>query len=80
VIDSYMVIDGREMELRELFLKLRERLAARCGKEVSIDILLRTYSDAKKVSAFAAMSGCLANIEKNENSYVVHIIGNVCCV
>lgn len=75
-----MVIDGREIELQELFVNLKEIMCSSCGKEVDVDILVKSGSDSRKVNAFASMSGCRASIEKKEGYYIVHISGYACCV
>lgn len=75
-----MLIDAREIELPELFLQLRVILASLLGENVTIEIFLRNYSDAKKVTAFAAMSGCQTSIEKKGDYCIVRITGHVCCV
>jgi len=73
-------IDGRETELQELFVKLKEIMCSSCGKEVDVDILVKSGSDSRKVNAFASMSGCRTRIEKKEGHYIVHISGYACCV
>jgi len=73
-------IDAREIELRKLFVKLKEIMCSYCGNEVDIDILVKSYSDSKKLSTFALMSGCKTSIEKKEEYCIVRISGNACCV
>lgn len=75
-----MEIDAREIGLSELFVELRELMCSSCGKEVDIDILVKGYSDSRKLSTFALMSGCRTNIEKKEEYYIVRISGHACCV
>ncbi len=75
-----MVIDAREMKLLELFSKLKTLFEARCGHEVAVEVMIGTYRDSKRITAFASMSGCQTNTEKKEGYYIVRISGNVCCV
>jgi hypothetical protein len=75
-----MSIDARDMALRELFVKLREIMYASCGKDVAVDILIKSYTDAGKVTSFASMSGCRTSIEKKGEYCIVHISGHACCV
>jgi hypothetical protein len=75
-----MVLDGRDIELVQLFEKLREILIASLGSEIFVDVLVRTTIDSRKVRAFAAMSGCNTLIEERNGHYIVHISGNACCV
>lgn len=75
-----MEIDAREIELSGLFVELKELMCSYRGKEVDIDILVKGHCDSRKLSAFALMSGCMANIEKKEEYCIVHISGHACCV
>ena len=74
-----MIIDARDFEETSLFVKLKETMASFCGKDVLIEILLSSRQNAKKVMAFASMSGCRAEIGEKEG-YTVIISGNVCCI
>lgn len=74
-----MMIDAREIELMDLLLQLKEILAAQCNLEVSIDVVVRNFPDSKKVSTFAAMSGCQTETLETDGCYLVRISGNVCC-
>lgn len=74
-----MQIDARELEITELLKKLKEILSSqRCG-EVNVDLNVKTAADAKKIEAFASMSGCSTKIDKKDNYYLVHVKGNPCC-
>jgi len=73
-------IDAREIELQELFVKLKEIMCSSCSEEVNVDILVKSGSDSRKVNAFASMSGYRTSIEKKEGYYLVHISGYACCV
>jgi len=73
-------IDARDIELRELFVKLKEIMCSSCGQEVEIAILVKTYNDSKRLSTFALMSGCKTSIEKKDEYCVVRISGYACCV
>ena len=75
-----MVIDARELESRELFLKVRGILAERCGREIDIEVLLSTSRESKKLKAFASMSGCRTSIREKDGFFIAHITGNACCV
>jgi hypothetical protein len=75
-----MSLDARDIELRELFVKLREIMCTSCGKDVAVDVLIKSYTDSRKVVAFASMSGCRTSVEKKEEYCIVHISGNACCV
>jgi len=73
-------LDARKIEMLELFVKLKEIMCSSCGKEVDIDILVKNYSDSRKLSTFALMSGCKTSIEKKEEYCIVRISGHACCV
>ncbi len=74
-----MQIDARKLGIEELLRKLKEILASQHGCDVDIDILLSTTEDAKKITAFVSMSGCTAHVDKNNNYYIMHISGTICC-
>ncbi len=77
-----MILDAREFEhSSDLFRKLKELLAMQCGGEVLVEVVLNTYDVAKKVKAFASMSGCNTSIDidKEKDYYVVRITGTPCC-
>jgi len=75
-----MIFDGRNIEVREVLLRLKEALTSCIGEEVSIDILLKELDDVRRVKAFASMSGCVTAIEGRDGYYLLRIRGNVCCV
>jgi len=74
-----MEIDARELDMQDLFKKLKENLSCKCGSDVSIDILLNTTEEARKISAFVSMSGCKTEIDKKGECYIMHISGTPCC-
>ncbi|MBZ0157996.1 MAG: hypothetical protein K8I29_17505 [Alphaproteobacteria bacterium] len=73
-----MVIDARETESRELFLRLRELFAQSCNEEISLEILLPSRQEAKKTKSFAEMSGYRTVTEEREGCYRVLIAGVSC--
>jgi hypothetical protein len=74
-----MIVDARALDLKELLLRMRDVLADRVGQEVSVEVLLSTAAETKRLRAFVSMSGCLTTVEKKDDYYVVHITGSVCC-
>ncbi|MDH4028821.1 MAG: hypothetical protein OEU95_08325 [Nitrospirota bacterium] len=74
-----MEIDARELDMQDLLKKLKENLSFKCGCDVSIDIMLNTTEETRKVSAFAAMSGCKTKTDKKGEYYIMHITGTPCC-
>jgi hypothetical protein len=74
-----MTIDARSLDLKELLLRMREVLSDRVGQEVSVEVLLNTSDETKKLRAFVSMSGCSTTVERKEDYYVVNIKGSVCC-
>ena len=66
--------------MREVFEKLKEIMCSFSGKEVDIEILVKSYGDSRKLSTFALMSGCKTRIEKKEEYCIVRISGYACCV
>jgi len=72
-------IDAREIGLMDLFLQLKDLFAARCNLEVNVDVLVTNFHDSRKVSTFAAMSGCQTEIMETDGCYLVRISGNICC-
>ncbi len=75
-----MVIDARNLQLEELFRRLREILASKIGTEVFIEILFDTHTDTKKIKAFVSMSGCQMEIGEKEGDKILRITGSPCCV
>ncbi|MEJ2684220.1 MAG: hypothetical protein P8Z71_07480 [Candidatus Sulfobium sp.] len=73
------MIDAREIELLDLLLQLKDLFAAQCGLEVNVDVLVGDFRDSKKISAFAAMSGCQTEIQERDGCYLVRITGSICC-
>lgn len=74
-----MHIDARELALQDLLTQFKEILSANRECFLTMDILVNTVSDANKVKGFASMSGCTAEIDKQENYYIIHVTGNPCC-
>jgi hypothetical protein len=72
-------LDTKELELKELFIKLKDILASKLGKEVSIRICVYSLSDAAKIKAFIRMSGCQIKVDKKEGCFILHITGSPCC-
>ncbi|RPI36354.1 MAG: hypothetical protein EHM54_05925 [Nitrospiraceae bacterium] len=75
-----VIIDAREIGLKELFIRLREFMRSRCGQDIAVDVLVESYSDSMKVTAFASLSGCQTSTEKKAEYYIVHVSGIACCV
>lgn len=76
-----MVIDAREIGPLEILTKLKKIFEEYRVKEVHIEILIKTQSDAKRIKAFAAMSGYCANVEAKNGYFATHITGVSCgCV
>ena len=75
-----MEIDGRYSELHEILLQIREILAASVGREVLMEVLIKTPNEARKVKAFVSMSGCKVHMDKKNGHFVVRVTGAVCCV
>ncbi len=74
-----MKIDARDLDLQELFIKLKEVLASKLGCDVNIEILINTLADTKKITAFVSMAGCRTEIDKKDNYYIMHVKGTPCC-
>jgi hypothetical protein len=70
-----MVIDGRRLRTRELFLVLRDALKMEPGHDVSIELLVDKECDFMRVRAFLRMSGCRAEMEERDGHHVVRISG-----
>ncbi|MBI4684153.1 MAG: hypothetical protein HY755_03025 [Nitrospirae bacterium] len=76
-----MIIDARKnKDSRELFRTLKDVFVKEIGNEVFIEVLVDTNETAKKVKAFASMSGCQAVAEEKDGYCVVRITGRPCCV
>jgi len=76
-----MVIDAREIGAQEILTKLKKIFEEYCEKEVDIEILIKTQSDAKRIKAFAAMSGYNTKVEVENGYFATHITGISCgCV
>jgi hypothetical protein len=74
-----MEIDGREMAVQELLKQLKDILSSKRECFLSIDVLVKTVSDAKKITGFASMSGCTATIETKDDYCIIHVRGIPCC-
>ena len=74
-----MEIDGREIDLKDVLKQLKQILLANRERSIAVDVLVNTMADAKKISAFVAMSGCAPEIDKIDSFYIIRIRGNVCC-
>ncbi|MEW6602923.1 MAG: hypothetical protein AB1499_18270 [Nitrospirota bacterium] len=74
-----MEIDGREMDVQELLKQLKDIMSSKRECFLSIDVLTKTMSDAKKITGFASMSGCTAEIDKKDDYCIVHVRGIPCC-
>lgn len=74
-----MHIDARSLDIQELLSKLKELLSSACGHEVDIEMTINSLSEAKKVKAFAAMSGCRTEVAKKGECYILSIKGIPCC-
>ena len=74
-----MEIDGREMAVHEVLKQLKEILSSKRECFLSIDVLVKTVSDAKKITGFASMSGCTAEIETKDDYCIIHVRGIPCC-
>lgn len=76
-----MVIDAREIGPQEILTKLKKIFEEYREKEIDIEILIKTQSDAKRIKAFATMSGYNANVEAKNGYFSTHITGISCgCV
>lgn len=74
-----MHIDARHEPLEKLFLKLKDVLSDNLGNEVSIDILVSTEKDARRVETFVSMSGCTSRVERRDDHFFLHVSGSPCC-
>lgn len=70
-----MIIDAREGDLQELFIRLREIFET--GMKEPLEIMLKTNIDLKKVKTFASMSGCRIEI-KDKDEYFIIILTDCC--
>lgn len=75
-----MIIDARNRELKELFVKLKEILESKVGTDVFIEILIDPFTDVKKIKSFVSMSGCRTDVEEKGEYYIVRLTGTPCCV
>ncbi len=74
-----MHIDARKLDRQELFARLKEILSSNRECGVSIEILTGTLAEAKKIEAFASMSGCRTGVDKKDDYYIIHLNGPPCC-
>ncbi|MGC2061433.1 MAG: hypothetical protein WA610_00530 [Thermodesulfovibrionales bacterium] len=72
-----MQLDSRDLKPEELFRKLKHMLSS-CGSNESVEVLVYDQATAKKVKAFASMSGCPVEIEKKEHVIILRITENTC--
>lgn len=76
-LDYIMQLDARGLEPEELFRKLKHMLSS-CGSNESIEVLVYDQAAAKRVEAFASMSGCPVEMEKKEHVIILRITENTC--
>lgn len=74
-----MDIDGREMDVQDVMKQLKEMFSSMRECYLSIDVLTKTESDAKKITGFATMSGCTATIDTKDDYCIIHVRGIPCC-
>ena len=74
-----MDIDARELETHEVLNKLKEIMASSRECALFVDIMVRSDSNVKKITAFASMSGCTTGIDKKDDYYIIHVRGIPCC-
>ncbi|MBI5665098.1 MAG: hypothetical protein HZC49_08460 [Nitrospirae bacterium] len=67
------------MDVLELLKQLKEILSSMRECSLSIDVLVKTVSDAKKITGFASMSGCTAEIDTKGDYCIVRVRGIACC-
>ena len=72
-----MKLDARDLKPEELFRKLKQMVSS-CGSNESIEVLVYDQATAKKVKAFASMSGCPVEIEQKGHVFILHITENIC--
>ncbi len=72
-----MLIDGRERILDELLKELRV-LFPSCADDSVMEVLLASQDSARKVKAFAAMSGFRTSLQRESDGYRVTISGSSC--
>lgn len=74
-----MHIDARELDSQDVLKKLKKILSSNRECYLVIDVQVKTVSEAKKISGFVSMSGCTTEIDKKDDSYIIHIRGIPCC-
>lgn len=78
IIDARL--DVRSLGSEEFFIKLREILASKRGKIVSVEIFAEKLYDVKKIKTFVSMTGCQTAVEGSEGNYVINVTGTPCCI
>jgi hypothetical protein len=74
-----MEIDGRGMDVQEALKQLKEILSSKRECFLFIDVLVKTVSEARKITGFASMSGCTAEIDIKDDYCIIHVRGIPCC-
>lgn len=73
------MIDCTKLDMEDALRRLRDILKNECSAGGNVDILAKNPADAKKIKAFAEMSGCGVEIAKQDNgSYLLHLKGGGC--
>ncbi|MEW6674680.1 MAG: sulfurtransferase TusA family protein [Nitrospirota bacterium] len=73
-----MIIDVRGLKDPELFKKFKEALSSQCTTDVFIEVMVSTKEYAKKIQAFASMSGCTTEVEEKNGYWAVRVRGGTC--
>jgi predicted metal-binding protein len=73
-----MVIDGRELEVEEVLKEVRAFLNERVSLEESAEVLVGSPEVAKKVKAFASMTGVETEAQRMDGYWKLRVSGGSC--
>jgi len=73
-----MVIDGRELQVEETLKKVGRFLSDRTSLEETVEVLVKTPEEVKKLRGYVSMNGCVTEHRKADGYYSVLVSGGTC--
>ena len=72
-----ILVDARGLKDKEPFIKVRDALGL-CSGDQMIDVLADSQAQARKIMSFMAMSGCMVEMGKSEDGWLLRMTGKSC--
>ncbi|MDA8172275.1 MAG: hypothetical protein M0033_00855 [Nitrospiraceae bacterium] len=75
--DERIVVDVSGLRDKEPCRKVREALGL-CNEGTLVDVLTDSEAEARRLRGFMQMSGCIVDLEKNKNGWMLRMKGRSC--